>query len=128
MTRNQKILHLYSLDWTYKAIAAELGVTRNAVSGVIHRAGATKTKGASRPAKRDLTGRRFTHWAVIKKDISRNDDSHWHCVCDCGSRRSVSGRNLLRGGTRSCGCASGGGPGRPPAYCMDKAIEARFAS
>lgn len=30
--------------------------------------------------------------------------SEWYCRCDCGTRRVVSGGNLTRGLTLSCGC------------------------
>jgi hypothetical protein len=35
--RVARVLQLYAEDWTYSAIAAELGCTKNAIAGVIHR-------------------------------------------------------------------------------------------
>lgn len=56
-----------------------------------------------------MIGHRFGRWTVE----SRADDyvtkfgdrfDQWNCVCDCGTRRVVSGGNLIRGRTKSCGC------------------------
>jgi hypothetical protein len=29
---------------------------------------------------------------------------HWHCICDCGAKTTVSGENLSGKHTQSCGC------------------------
>ena len=53
----------------------------------------------------DLTGKRFCRWFVegrAPNDIHRH--SMWYCVCDCGTRRIVSGINLRSGDSKSCGC------------------------
>jgi hypothetical protein len=60
-------------------------------------------------------GDRFGRWVVVDiplegvwdRDRYANGELHhvrWVCVCDCGTRRSVTGGNLLSGGSRSCGC------------------------
>lgn len=55
----------------------------------------------------DLTGQKFGHLTVIKKDKS-DKYSHvkWFCQCDCGNPKQISvyGDNLRRGHTQSCGC------------------------
>jgi hypothetical protein len=37
--RDARLLELYAKDWTYTAIAGELGLTKNQVAGLIHRSG-----------------------------------------------------------------------------------------
>ena len=52
---------------------------------------------------RDLTGQRFGRWTVVERDTE--NPGFYFCRCDCGTERSVLGKNLVRGGSRSCGCA-----------------------
>ena len=55
----------------------------------------------------DLTGQRFGSWVVVERDISPSTKSrgaYWICRCDCGSTKSVSGKTLRRGQSKSCGC------------------------
>lgn len=62
-----------------------------------------------RTPRADLTGRRFGRWTVESAAPDRVGKSGyhqimWHCVCDCGTRKVVSGKSLLAGDTQSCGC------------------------
>ena len=41
---------------------------------------------------------------VLRRAESRNGKVCWTCRCDCGSTIEVSGNNLKRGHTVSCGC------------------------
>lgn len=56
----------------------------------------------------DLTGKRFNRLLVIKKlslkDRTKDNHLNWLCKCDCGKEVKISGRNLIRGVTGSCGC------------------------
>lgn len=53
----------------------------------------------------DLVGRRFGRLVVVAFDgMASRSTSKWVCVCDCGSRPTVSGQHLRNGGIRSCGC------------------------
>ena len=52
----------------------------------------------------DLTGKRFGRWTVIDKSERKHDRVYWNCVCDCGTRKSVSSKNLVNGRSQSCGC------------------------
>ena len=55
----------------------------------------------------DLTGQKFFHLTVLKRDGSdKNGQAKWLCQCDCENHSiiSVLGDNLRRGHTRSCGC------------------------
>lgn len=58
---------------------------------------------------RDLTGETFGRWTVL----SRADDNIgrtgyrtvvWNCVCECGKHKTVRGKSLIYGISRSCGC------------------------
>lgn len=52
-------------------------------------------------------GMRFGRW-LVKSPAGRERRSRlWLCECDCGTRRSVRGDNLLRGMSQSCGCWPG---------------------
>lgn len=61
-----------------------------------------------RKLKRDLAGRRFGRWTVLRRAqrLTRSESVRWLCRCNCGTERSVHGNNLLSGKTKSCGCYS----------------------
>ncbi len=50
-----------------------------------------------------MAGIRYGRWVVL----AQAGPMHWLCRCDCGTERSVEGRSLSRGRSRSCGCVSG---------------------
>src|SRR5215467_599647 len=54
----------------------------------------------------DITGRRFGRLIAINPTIKRSLEGHvvWFCRCDCGKHCFVSGHELRRGNTSSCGC------------------------
>lgn len=53
----------------------------------------------------DLSGKRFGKLTVIGQ-AGRTADRHilWECKCDCGGSAFSSGKDLVSGHTRSCGC------------------------
>lgn len=54
---------------------------------------------------KDLTDQRFGRWTV-KSFAGSANGALWNCVCDCGTRKVIHGRNLrYQHGTKSCGCA-----------------------
>lgn len=58
----------------------------------------------------DLVGKRFGLLTVIAlgsqlHNPSGGTDWTWDCVCDCGSRLSVRGKNLRSNQQKSCGCS-----------------------
>jgi hypothetical protein len=62
-------------------------------------------KGVFMRKKRDLTGKRFGRLSVVMEDGRSNyGERRWKCSCDCGNVVSVTGKNLVRGASRSCGC------------------------
>ena len=58
--------------------------------------------------KIDETNNRYGHLLVIEaspnKPDNQNEGAYWLCECDCGNLTTVSGSNLRRGKTKSCGC------------------------
>lgn len=56
----------------------------------------------------DISGARFGRLLVLGRDHGarhgKGIPARWHCRCDCGSTKSVSGADLRRGDIRSCGC------------------------
>ena len=53
---------------------------------------------------RDLTGQRFGRLTVVSRASNRGHHVMWVCRCDCGSETTVTGDNLKRGASMSCGC------------------------
>lgn len=54
----------------------------------------------------DIAGKTFGRWAVLAPSGSKDDGKTWQCVCACGHRRVVRGKDLRSGRSTSCGCAS----------------------
>ena len=56
----------------------------------------------------DLSNRTFGKWKVLYKTDKRNSSRQvlWHCKCSCENKteRDISGSELIRGSTLSCGC------------------------
>lgn len=56
----------------------------------------------------DLTGEKFNMLTVIQLNCGDfMDCTRWDCVCDCGNKCIIKGRDLKRGKTKSCGCLRG---------------------
>ena len=54
---------------------------------------------------RDLSGKRFGRWQVVRKSRCRkNGKIYWVCRCDCGTEKVVCGELLVRLDSKSCGC------------------------
>ena len=50
-------------------------------------------------------GDRFGMWTVLERDGSNKDNrALWKCQCDCGTIKSVVGRDLRGGKSKCCGC------------------------
>ena len=53
----------------------------------------------------DLTGQRFGRLTVLHRDGSTScRHAAWKCQCDCGEVRTICGKHLRSGNTKSCGC------------------------
>lgn len=63
----------------------------------------------------DETGKRYGRWTVLRREKNgRHHVTRWRCQCSCGTERIVSGRNLRKGNSGSCGC------GRVPPGFIDE--------
>ncbi len=53
----------------------------------------------------DLAGQTFGQWSVLHREGSgKHKDAYWRCICACGNRKTVQGKSLRRGDSKSCGC------------------------
>lgn len=58
----------------------------------------------SKSYRKDLTGQRFGKLTVLEFVQTEDSNSHWKCICSCGSVTIVTGSHLKSGHTKSCGC------------------------
>ena len=56
---------------------------------------------------KDVAGQRFGRLVAKSYAGTQGGQAHWACVCDCGSKVTVSGGKLRSRHTRSCGCLKG---------------------
>jgi hypothetical protein len=53
----------------------------------------------------DITGQQFGRLQVIEKtERNKHGVMQWRCACRCGNETVVTGNQLRRGKTKSCGC------------------------
>lgn len=53
----------------------------------------------------DLSNRKFGRLAVLERAPNlKPKEPRWHCRCDCGELRTITGKNLRNGNSTSCGC------------------------
>ena len=52
----------------------------------------------------DVTGNRYGRLLVISFVSSSKSGSKWLCLCDCGTKKVVSGAHMKNGSIKSCGC------------------------
>lgn len=53
---------------------------------------------------KDITGNKYGLLTVIEYVGIYKKQSAWRCICECGGETVVERRNLICGGTKSCGC------------------------
>jgi len=90
----------------------ECGVKKNVSSGSLKR-GNTKSCGCFRKEKNidisrkniiDISGQKFNRLTVIEYSHSKNRQSYWKCLCDCGNEIITRSNSLRSEHTKSCGC------------------------
>ena len=98
------------------AFLCDCGREKDMIGGSVSGGQTTSCGCVTRP---DFTGRKFNMLSVISKIPTTPGRRHarYECVCDCGKRLEVSGRDL-KGGQKSCGCAklTRGGDSESPEY------------
>lgn len=56
----------------------------------------------------DLTGQKFGRLTVLgrapKPEGATSTSAFWYCVCECGTKKVISGNVLRQGKAKSCGC------------------------
>jgi hypothetical protein len=52
----------------------------------------------------ELAGQRFGLLLALRYSHTTNGRTYWWCRCDCGRERSVMGKQLRNGDSKSCGC------------------------
>lgn len=50
-----------------------------------------------------IIGLKINRWTILR-ELTSNGCSYLECLCDCGNIMIVSRGNVLRGGSKSCGC------------------------
>lgn len=57
------------------------------------------------PSVINMKGETFGYWKVIERAGStKAGDAVWLCECKCGTRKTVLGKGLRNGTSKSCGC------------------------
>lgn len=56
----------------------------------------------------DLTGKRFNNLLVESIAYTKNRNTYFNCICNCGNRCVVRHDSLTRNHTKSCGCLKKG--------------------
>lgn len=51
-----------------------------------------------------MIGKRIGRLVVLEADRTSPHYLKWTCRCDCGTTKSIAGKSLRNGDTRSCGC------------------------
>ncbi len=85
--------------------------TEKTIHGGVMKAGSTRSCGcllretASTSRILKIAGRRFGRFLVLGfSHQDKSGHSHWKCVCDCGTEKTIRGSHLTEGDTVSCGC------------------------
>jgi len=78
--------------------------------------------------RRDLTGETFGRLTVLRQYTriavdEKRTESIWLCQCECGAEHIVRMKNLVSGGTRSCGCLAAEVKRMPKCATTGKRIE-----
>ena len=78
----------------------------------------------------DLTGQKLGKWLVLGRAPNRDHMVMWQCRCECGTNRIVTGANLRKGLSESCGCVWREKPGNLShgyAKTNDRTLYSRWA-
>lgn len=81
----------------------------NLRSGDARSCGCTRSTSNLKHGLIDLTGLKFGRWTVLNYEGRRKEPrgrftTLWHCRCDCGNEKIITGSSLRNGLSLSCGC------------------------
>jgi len=51
---------------------------------------------------KDLTGKRFGKWLVIRRTQTSRKHTIWECECECGNKKDVYSTHLIQGNSQGC--------------------------
>ena len=103
---DKKIILDEYMTTTSTELAKRFNVNRGMVTKLWYDAGLlNKPIQPSKTVEKDITGQQFGKWTVLYKTNKRasNGNIMWHCRCECGIERDVSGLALRNGQSLSCG-------------------------
>lgn len=53
----------------------------------------------------DLNGKIFDKLTILNRvKNSKSGNAQWLCLCECGNNKFISGSDIIKGKTKSCGC------------------------
>ena len=78
--------------------------TSNLNTGKHKSCGCVKKDGTRQPSFKDLTGKIFGKWKVVKHKKIKNR-TYWLCKCECGNTAHIMSNTLNSGHSKSCGCS-----------------------
>lgn len=75
------------------------------ITGRTRSCGCLKRDALSKRSTKDIKGQKFTRLLVLEQ-FRENDRTKCRVKCDCGKIKIVNRQELVKGGTKSCGCYS----------------------
>lgn len=83
----------------------DCGKTKTIIGSSLTSKRPTRSCGCRQGRRDEIGGKVFGRLTVIKPhSLTKFRELKWECVCSCGNKRIVIGRNLKNGNTKSCGC------------------------
>lgn len=52
----------------------------------------------------DMVGMKFGRLIIVSRADNEGTRAAWNCVCDCGNKVTLNGKQIRSGHTKSCGC------------------------
>lgn len=52
----------------------------------------------------DMIGKKYNRLTIISRAENEGTRASWHCLCDCGNKITLNGKQIRSGHTKSCGC------------------------
>lgn len=103
-TRNQSATWIVKCDCgKYKVV-----LSSNLASGDTTSCGCYQREITSKNNSKDLSGKRFGKWRVIRRSHKNKTTNEymWIVECDCGKTKTVGVGSLNSGASKSCGCVA----------------------